>query len=73
MADLAGQRLEAWWKTGPGAARWIGTAHPWTNLYRGLKKHMPDVMAKRVASQWFHDVFGIWPGEREGKNPAGKG
>jgi hypothetical protein len=29
--------------------------------------------AKRIASQWFHDHFGYWPGERKGKNPVGKG
>lgn len=65
--------LENYWKHGPGAAKWIGTAHPWTNLVEHLAKHMPLTMAKRVASQWFHDVFGIWPGERKGSNPTGPG
>ena len=36
-------------------------------------EHMPDAMAKRVTSQWFHDVFGIWSGKRKGKNPTGRG
>lgn len=42
----AGQRLEDYWKRGPGAAKWIGTAHPWTNLYQHLRKHMPYEMAQ---------------------------
>lgn len=65
--------LERWWKYGPGAARWLGTAHPWTNLYRNLAKHMPPGMAKRVASQWFFDMHGYWPGHRKGTNPVGPG
>jgi hypothetical protein len=79
MADLhpgdgGAKSLENYWKHGAGAAKWIGTAHPWTNLYQHLRKYMPEPMAKRVASQWFHDVFGIfWPGERKGANPVGPG
>lgn len=65
--------LEKYWKVGPGAARWIGTAHPYTNLVRGLTKHVGPARAKRIAAQWFKDVFGIWPGERKGKNPLGPG
>jgi hypothetical protein len=70
---MAGKRLEDYWKRGKGAALWIGTTHPWTNLYQHLRKYMPDEMAKRVAAQWYHDVFGHWPGEVGGKNPAGPG
>lgn len=65
--------LEHYWKNGEGRAKWVGTAHPWTNLYRHLSKHMPAGRAKRVASQWFKDVHGYWPGERKGRNPVGKG
>lgn len=72
-ADSDGSNLKQYWTKGPGLAKWAKSPHPWTALYNHLKKHMPAAKAKRVASQWFHDVFGIWPGEREGKNPAGKG
>jgi hypothetical protein len=34
---------------------------------------MPTDRADQVASQWFHDVFGMWPGERKGDNPVGPG
>ncbi|GAB2677651.1 hypothetical protein [Thalassiella azotivora] len=65
--------LERYWKVGPGAAKWIPKPHPWTALYNQLVKHVGPARAKRIASQWFKDVFGIWPGERKGKNPVGPG
>lgn len=68
-----GANLEHYWKHGEGAAKWIGHPHPWTALYHHLRKHMVDEMAKRTASQWFKDVTGMWPGERKGKNPVGRG
>lgn len=75
MADGKGDpmRLKRWWTRGAGLRKWANSPHPWTALYRHLRKHMPNAMAKRVTSQWFHDVFGIWPGERKGKNPVGRG
>nr|DAK57428.1 MAG TPA: hypothetical protein [Caudoviricetes sp.] len=30
-------------------------------------------MAKRLASTYFHKVFGYWPGHRQGTNPVGPG
>jgi hypothetical protein len=53
----------------------MGKPHPWTALYRHLLRHMGGNvdLAKRTASQWFHDATGMWPGERKGKNPVGKG
>ena len=77
MADLhpgdGGDRLKTYWTKGPGLAKWINSPHPWTALYHHLAKYMPPGKAKRVASQWFHDTLGIWPGERKGKNPVGRG
>ena len=65
--------LKAYWTKGPGLAKWATSAHPWTALYNHLKKYLPDGIAKRTAAQWYHDVFGIWPAERKGSNPAGMG
>lgn len=62
-----------WTKDPEGLARWATRPHPWTALYRQLVKHMPPAPARRVASAWFHEVFGIWPGERAGANPTGPG
>jgi hypothetical protein len=66
--------LKAYWLHGPGLKKWATKPHPWTALYHHILKHvgMPD-RAKRIASQWFHDHFGYWPGSRKGKNPVGRG
>lgn len=59
--------LKDYWTKGEGLAKWVNAAHPWTTLYRHLKKYMPNEMAKRVTSQWYHDVKGHWPNEKTGK------
>lgn len=62
-------RLKKYWTKNPdGLAKWAKSRHPWTALYRQLRKHMPDDMAKRTASQWYHDVFGHWPGTKRDNN-----
>lgn len=64
-------RLKTYWtKTPEGLAKWRDHPHPWTALYEHLKKFMPDEMAKRVASEWYHDVFGHWPNEGKKKVAA---
>lgn len=75
MADLNPRNnLKHYWTRDPrGLAKWAIKPHPWTSLYRQLRKHVGSARAKRMASQWFKDVFGIWPGERKGKNPFGPG
>lgn len=65
--------LHKYWTKGEGLAKWASSPHPWTALRNHLLKYLPPGEANRTASQWFHDVFGIWPGERKGKNPAGPG
>lgn len=62
-----------YWTKGEGLAKWVSSPHPWTTLYTHLLKYMSPARAKRTASQWFKDVFGIWPGERKGDNPFGPG
>jgi hypothetical protein len=67
-------KLKNYWTKDPeGLARWATKPHPWTALYRELVKHVGKERAQRIASSFFHAVFGIWPGERGGKNPAGRG
>jgi hypothetical protein len=77
-ADLhpgdAGNNLKRYWLSKEGLAKWATKPHPWTALYRHILKHVKNPeKAKRIASQWFHDHFGYWPGHRKGKNPVGKG
>lgn len=66
-------QLKDYWTKGEGLAKWADHPHPWTALYNHLKKHMPPEKAKRVASEWFHDVKGYWPGDQAGTNPTGPG
>lgn len=74
MADADRNQLKHYWTRDPrGLAKWATKPHPWTALYRELRKHVGNERAKRMASQWFKDVFGIWPGERKGSNPVGPG
>lgn len=77
-ADLnpgdGGDVLKKYWLSGKGLAKWATKPHPWTALYHHILKHVKNPeKAKRIASQWFHDHFGYWPGSRKGKNPVGKG
>ena len=68
--------LEIYWKTGKGAAkiRW-GTPGSMTRCHRHLSKpgRLTSEGAWRTCAQWFHDVTGMWPAEREGDNPVGPG
>jgi hypothetical protein len=66
-------QLKSYWTRGEGLAKWVDTPHPWTSLRDHLARYMNPDEADRTASQWFHDTLGIWPGERKGKNPVGRG
>jgi len=55
-------RLHEYWTKGEGLAKWAESPKPWTTLRAHLLKFMPAEKATRTASQWFHDVFGFWPG-----------
>lgn len=61
-------QLKRYWLTGDGAGKWA----TWTELYGHLKRHMADELAKRVAAEWFHERYGIWPGSDANKVAHGK-
>jgi hypothetical protein len=63
-----------YWCYGPGLKKWAPSIHPWTKLRNHMLKYPgAAIHANEIASSWFHEVFGIWPGERKGKNPLGPG
>lgn len=70
--------LHAYWTKDPrGLAQWADAPDPWTQLFHHLSKFMTPEKAKRTAANWFHDVFGFWPGSDKnrvlhGKPPRGK-
>lgn len=66
-------QLKEYWTRGEGLAKWATSPHPWTTLRDFLAKYMTPDRADRTASQWFFDTFGMWPGERKGSNPVGRG
>lgn len=55
-------QLHQYWTRGPGLAKWASSPHPWTTLYGHLIKYMSPAMAKRAASAWVYEVFGMHTG-----------
>lgn len=70
---MDGNQLKHYWTRGEGLKRWRFHPHPWTKLRNLLRKHVGPGRAERMASEWFHEVFGYWPGHRKGENPVGPG
>lgn len=68
-------QLKHYWTATPeGLAKWRDHPHPWTALYRHLKKHItPDTYAKVVTSAWYRDVFGHMPNEGKGNKESEEG
>lgn len=62
-ADPRGTNLHQYWTAGKGLARW----KTWTELFVHLLKYLPEERARRTASQWFHDRYGFWPGDKRNK------
>jgi hypothetical protein len=76
-AGVGDNELKRYWTVGKGLTRWRFSPHPWTRLKNLLAKHVGVARAKRMASEWFHLVFGYWPGSDlhrvgSGKPPRGK-
>jgi hypothetical protein len=74
MADADRNQLKHYWTRDPrGLSKWATKPHPYTSLYKNLRKHVGSERGKRIAAEWFREVFGIWPGERKGSNKWGPG
>lgn len=56
-----GDSLHDYWTKGAGLAKWRGKPHPWTALFKQLRKHLTAEKAKRTASAWFLEVMGHTP------------
>lgn len=68
-----GRELRRYWTKGKGLPKWATSPHPYSTLVTLLSKYMTPGQAKGLAANYFKAVFGIWPGERKGKNPVGPG
>lgn len=73
MRAMDDNQLKRYWTVGEGLKRWRFHPHPWTKLRNLLRKHVGPGRAERMASEWFHTVFGYWSGSRKGDNPVGPG
>jgi phage portal protein BeeE len=76
LMRAAGNELKQYWTKGEGLAKWAESPQPWTSLYHHLLKFLGPGRAKRTATEWFHDVFGFYPGSdlnrvTHGKPPRG--
>jgi hypothetical protein len=58
-----------WTKTPEGLAKWAESPKPFTTLVSHLKKYVED--PEGLAAEYYHDVFGRWPGPKFSK--GGKG
>lgn len=82
MAENPGvNNLKKFWTKDPeGLAKWAEKPHPWKTLRNHLLRVAPQLgedRANRIATEWFHEVFGDYPGSdtarvRKGKPPRGK-
>ena len=65
-SHAGGEELHQFWTRGEGLPLWAESPRPWTTLVAHLMRFPafaknPD-FAKRTAAEWFHEVFGFWPG-----------
>lgn len=54
--------INAYWTEGAGKAKWAATPHPYTTLVALLEKYVSEKIAKGLAAEYYHRVFGTWPG-----------
>ncbi|NUO57248.1 MAG: hypothetical protein HOV78_11320 [Hamadaea sp.] len=71
-------QLHHYWTRDPrGLEKWVKSDKPWTTLKNHLAKFVGEERAKRMASQWFFEIFGFHSGSdlnrvAHGKPPRGK-
>ena len=63
----SGQLNTYWCRTaGPGRAKWAGSPTPYRTLLALLRKYMSNDKAEGLAAEYYHVVFGKWPGKHGG-------
>lgn len=66
--------LIKYWTRGAGLGRWASTPHPYTALTAALREEgVPPQYVNGLAAEYFHKVFGIYPGQRKGKAGGNRG
>ena len=54
--------INRYWTQGTGKAKWASSPTPYRTLLALLMKHMPKRVAEGLAAEYYHIVFGRWPG-----------
>jgi hypothetical protein len=62
--------LRHYWTKGEGLVKWAGSPTPFRTLVSHLVKYVKD--PEGLAAEYYHDVFGHWPGPKFGKGGKGK-
>lgn len=64
----ASQHLNTYWTSGKGRALWADSATPYRTLLALLLEYMSSAKAHGLAAEYYHVVYGVWPGQHEGKH-----
>jgi hypothetical protein len=57
-------RLKQFW-LGKGLSKWATSPHPWTALFRHLRKYIKNTtLLKKTVSRWYIDHFGHTPSQK---------
>lgn len=59
-----------WTKSPEGLAKWADSPTPFRTLVSHLVKYVKD--PEGLAAEYYHDVFGYWPGPKFDKGGKGK-
>lgn len=59
----ASATLNAYWTSGEGKVKWAGSPTPYRTLLALLLKYMSSEKAHGLAAEYYHRVFGRWPGK----------
>lgn len=56
------EQLKTYWTKGEGLAKWADARQPFYALVKHLKKYVTD--PEGLAAEYYHAVFGRWPGPK---------
>lgn len=62
----ASAKLNAYWVSGEGRAKWADSPTPYRTLLALLLKFMSSDKAHGLAAEYYRLVFGRWPGKGHG-------
>lgn len=62
------KEINDYWTVGKGKALWAGSPTPFRTLLALLMKYIKNErIAKGLAAEYYHRVFGHWPGHHDSK------